>query len=230
MNRDYSPILRATGIALTALIGCATTSYAQPSWAESGDAGDLVGTAQNTLGSGALTTITGTLSSSPFFNGDPVDMYCINIPDPMAFSATLSPGSIQMNPLFLFNPSSMGITSQEGFYNQNGGPSRIGISVHPPAPGTYYLAIGRHDHYAFDSSFELIWQSEDGLEHPPNGLAGPLVSWGPYGGEGGIGPYTINLTGVNPCEVPEPATLSFFALGGALMLRRGRIRKGRNKG
>lgn len=231
MNRKYSAMLQTTGILLTALTACATASYAQGTWDELvnglGDAGDLVATAQHTVGTGPLTTITGTLTNQGLPDDDLVDMYCITITDPINFRATLSssPGQTQYNPLFLFYPNSNGITSQEGFYA--GTPSAIGILVHPPVAGTYYLAIGTHDNYALNPVRQGIWTVAN-PETPPNGpgAPGPLDSWfRGGGGPGGDGPYTITLAGASYCEVPEPASLLFSALGGALLLLRGRNRR-----
>ena len=217
MSRPIKAMARHNRCFLAALaagiFGCATSSYAQTTWQESGDAGELVGTAQKPLGSGPLTTITGMLEQFP--PGGPVDMYCIEIPDPALFSATLSPGEAQDNPLFLFNAGSMGVTSQEGFYSfVNGGPSPSTIAnMFGAGPGTYYLAIGTHDKFALNPSSQFIWTMSppQDFEAAPNGpgAPGPLQSWSHSTWFQPEFEYTINLTGANYCGecVSPPADM-----------------------
>src|SRR5205085_7830282 len=97
----------ALAIAMIVLPPCI---HAQ-TWTETGDAGDLISTSQNTVGIGALTLITGSLGVSSLF--DTVDIYCITITDTAAFSAT---SSAPATPLWLFDTNGNGVTSQEGFY------------------------------------------------------------------------------------------------------------------
>ena len=192
--------LLATGIAVMSQGAFAQT------WTEVGDAGELVGTHQDTLGTGAMTTILGNLA----VNTDAVDMYCIDIRDPLTFSATSSSPS---TPLWLFDLNGNGVTSQEGYYLTT--PSKITGSFVQTA-GIYYLAISMHDTLAYNSSSLDIWNNAPrSVETIPNGAGapGPLASWSAFGAVLGAGPYTITLTGTDygNCMVPEPGSVAFLA-------------------
>lgn len=191
-------------------------------WNEVGDAGDLITTEQNTVGMGALTTITGSLD--PFGAGDYVDVYCITITDKTFFTATLSGSTI--NPLWLFDANKNGVTSQEGFYLNT--PSQI-TGKFVANPGIYHLAISTHDILPFNPSLQDIWNtSPRSVETSPNGAGapGPLASWLLFGIPVGGGNYTIALTGTDygNCVVPEPNLLTFASVVGlsglTLFLRR----------
>ena len=73
------------GIVLVLVLLSNSSLFAAITWTEVGDAGDLPGTAQTTVGVGLtdLTDIFGTISSS-----SDQDMYLINIDNPAAFSAS----------------------------------------------------------------------------------------------------------------------------------------------
>ncbi len=77
------------GAAFMALAGTAMASG--PEWCEDGDAPDLPG-GQGTMGIGTLGFISGNLGMT-FLTGpiDLVDMYLINIVDPMNFRVTTDP-------------------------------------------------------------------------------------------------------------------------------------------
>src|SRR5205807_874170 len=76
------PLLVAP-LLVAGLVLLAAAAQAQV-WNESGDAGDLPATAQNTVGTGSLTSIQGNLDSPT-----DVDMYCIHVADRFAFVACL---------------------------------------------------------------------------------------------------------------------------------------------
>ena len=63
-----------TLFATVLLVMFATSGARAQVWTETGDAGDLLSTAQSTLGTGALTAINGNLGSST-----DVDLYCIRM-------------------------------------------------------------------------------------------------------------------------------------------------------
>ena len=84
MNRYFLCIAR-----LIALLLLVKTADAAIIHFESGDAGELPGTAQAT-GSGALATIHGNLTSGLGFHD--VDLFAINIVDKTIFSATVVSG------------------------------------------------------------------------------------------------------------------------------------------
>ncbi len=201
------------------------TALAQ-TWSETGDAGNLISSSQNTIGTGSLTTIKGSLT--PAFDFE--DIYCITITDPTIFSATSSSPN---TPLWLFDIAGNGVTSQEGIYLNT--PSKITGSFVSNS-GIYHLAISDHDILAYNSASQDIWNSNPrSVETPPNGTGapGPLASWSPFGASLGLGNYTITLTGASygNCSVPEPSSLAFLSgvgLPGAMMLLHRRRRKKTN--
>lgn len=172
-----------------------TISASAQTWVEQGDAGDLVGTSQQTVGAGPLLNITGTLGGS-----DTVDMYCIDILDRTLFSATLQGTDVEGSPLWLFDPNSSGITSQEGYYIST--PSQI-TGAFVLTPGTYYLAISLHDVFAQNPGGDFVWSTAPrSVETPPNGTGapGPLASW--LGTWPQSGSYTLALTATGYCGTP----------------------------
>lgn len=186
------------GVILSFIVasGITTDRASAQTWTEQGDAGDLVSTSQQTIGSGPLQHIIGTLGGS-----DTVDMYCIDITDKTLFLAMLQSNEIDGAPLWLFDPSGIGITSQEGFYINS--PSTI-TGAYVLNPGTYYLAVSLHDVFAMDSGGFDIWSTAPrSVEIPPDGQGapGPLASWrGTWAG----GNYDIVLRGTGYCGESTP--------------------------
>jgi hypothetical protein len=186
---------RLLGFLAAMSVATAISASAQ-TWVEQGDAGDLVSTSQQTIGNGPLQHIVGTLDSF-----DTVDMYCINITDKTLFLAQLQSTDIGGAPLWLFDPNSIGITSQEGFYINS--PSTI-TGLYVLNPGTYYLAVSLHDVFAQDPGGFDIWSTAPrSVEIPPDGQGapGPLASWrGSWTG----GAYDIVLRGTGYCGDSTP--------------------------
>ena len=178
-------------------LGTAVSVCAQ-TWTEQGDAGDLVSTSQQPAGTGPLLNIIGTLGGL-----DTVDMYCIDILDRTHFTATLQSTDLAGSPLWLFDPNSTGITSQEGWYIST--PSQI-TGTYVLNPGTYYLAVSLHDIFAQDPGGSDIWTiNPRSTEIPPDGpgAPGPLASW--FGVWGQAGSYTLVLTSTGYCGGSVPA-------------------------
>ncbi len=75
-------------------------------WNESPDAGELPGTAQITVGTGALSEIDGGL-----LDVSDVDMYCIRVTDPPTFRARLQCVVISGPDIRLFNASGVGVSA-----------------------------------------------------------------------------------------------------------------------
>src|SRR6267154_1030074 len=67
------PSLFVRVLAALCLVAAATAARAQV-WTEAGDAGDLIATAQHTVGTGSLTAINGNLASPT-----DVDLYCFHL-------------------------------------------------------------------------------------------------------------------------------------------------------
>ncbi len=162
-------------------------------WTESGDAGDLVGTAQTTAGVGSLSNINGSISTMP----DHVDMYCIYIPDPAGFYAVLNCAVFTDPDLWLFDENGNGVTMEDYC-------SGSVIALTPAslgAPGHYYLAISATDDEAQSISGSIWAAGGAAIERAPDGpgAADPLVGWTnsaplPVAG------YTISMLGAETCD------------------------------
>ncbi|MBK8916068.1 MAG: DVUA0089 family protein [Phycisphaerales bacterium] len=185
-------------------------------WAEVGEAGELLSTANITVGVGALTGITGTLNAG---TEDLVDMYCIRIPDPSIFGATTVGGASFDTQLFLFDANGRGVTFNDDAASSGTLQSTI-TGQFVPAPGIYFLAISRFDRDPVDANEAALWlDTPFNTERAPDGpgAANPLLEWS--GGGGSAGSYRIELRNA-AFHVPEPASLSLLALGALAMRRR----------
>jgi hypothetical protein len=200
--------LFAATLSLTGLLSAAPQVNALP-WTEIGNAGDLVGTAQLTTGAGALTSISGTLST-----GTDVDMFGIHISSPAAFSATTVGGAGFDTQLFLFNAAGIGIYAND---DSVGTRSTLpaGHANSPTTTGLYYLAISQYNRDPFSSGGLIFPNSPFTGVFGPTGPGGalPVNSWS---GSGARGTYTITLTGAsfsNVATTPEPSSLLLLGSG-----------------
>ena len=191
------------GAALLALSGVAFGDV----WNEQGDAGQLLGTAQHTVGNGTLDEIRGNHAAND------ADLYLIRITNVGAFFATTTGGTSLDTQLFLFDANGFGVSHNDD--DPNGGvlQSRI-TGQFVQAPGLYYLAIST---WNMDPSSigGLIWNSSPfNVERAPDGpgAGSPLLSWGTGGAT--AGDYTIFLSGAGFSEVPAPGALALLGLGG----------------
>ena len=163
------------------------------------DAGELVATAQDTTGTGAvLESISGTLinlgtEADPV---DDVDLYKILITNPAAFSVTVTASLSDDNDAQLYLFDAAGI---EVLYSDDGGvgflPQFDAGDLIDPA-GEYFLAFN-----LFATVPETEGNLDTGWDHDPL----PFQT----------GPYTLSLTGVETAgaAVPEPSTLALLSLG-----------------
>jgi len=167
-------------------------------WMEDGDAAALL-PGQTTIGSGPLTSISGTLTS-----GSDVDLYAIYIDDPQNFSAQTCGGTSIDSCLYLFDENGNGVSMSE---DGCGAQSWI-TSQFVTAAGLYYIAMSAYDYDPLNAGGFEIWNDAPwGVERAPDGpgAPGPLASWG--GGAGGSGGYIIALTGAQFAQYgPPPAT------------------------
>jgi len=174
-------------------------------WTEIGDAGDLLGTAQEPTGTGPLTTIEGTISDSW-----DADMYKINIVDPAGFSAYARGFDTQ---LFLFDAGGMGIYANDlnGWDDQAFLPS--GHVNGPTSAGTYYLAVSSPNNSPFSSSGQIFPATLYDVYGPTGpGGGNPVSYWNGTGWQKGS--YTIDLTGVAyPAAAPAPGAVLLTGLG-----------------
>jgi Ca2+-binding RTX toxin-like protein len=196
-------VLLLTGVVV---VGSAGTAGAV-THAESGDAGDLLPTAQEPVGVGALTAITGTVS----FRED-VDLYKICVDSNAAFSATTvgTAGTLGDTQLWLFNANGQGVEMDDNVVGEETDRSTLPLGGNPgPTTGVYYLGIS-----AFDTD-ALTAPSPEGFLIFPDvlvGVQGSISNERTLGGwndnlDNPLSPstYTIALTGVHPCTAPPPA-------------------------
>jgi hypothetical protein len=181
------------------LAGCtAATPVAQAdAWNESADAPDLF-PGQGTIGAGNLATILGS-----FIDSLDVDIYCINIVNPPAFSATTDALRWGDTQLFLFDASGRGITHNDDNPALGSRYSRISGGF-VPGPGVYLLAISSYNRDPIGASTFPLWmQNPTFFERPADGSGSTetVAAWSGTGeAEGGI--YAIALTGAAFCPTP----------------------------
>ena len=252
-----SPNRAALGLA--ASLGLlAAPAFAQ-SWAEvaSGgtngavDAGELLPTANITDGSGALSTITGSLSagltpaSTSFFDAD---LFCIRIANPAAFAASITYSGSGDSNLSLFNSSGQAVAFNDDAPGAGFGQPSALTSLHTASlpAGHYFLAVSRNITLAstgavrftrpLDASGNLIFAGQPygapntdplafnrGLELAPSTPGTQLAGWETFNGF--AFPfnlsYTISLSGCEYC-VPAPSGLAALLAGAGLIARRRR--------
>jgi hypothetical protein len=195
------PRLRALLLATlpAALLVLAAPAHAQV-WTEAGDAGDLVGTAQATAGTGSLNTILGNLASPT-----DVDVYCIHL-------AAVPPANLPLVQLQcvviggpnvrLFDAAGNGVYMNETC--QAGAKTLLAPNVSMPA-GTYYVAVS---YYGVDpqSAGGPIWLTGLPGQRAPDGpgAAGTLTGWSGTPLVQPINPYQLNLMFMQYCSAPTP--------------------------
>lgn len=176
-------------------------------WMETGPAGDLPATAEVVTGTAPLTAIIGSLDLL-----DEVDMYVINIVDPLGFSASTASviGLVPDPKLFLFSYSGAGVYMNDDM----GGSNAMLPAGHPLGPisaGLYLLAIARFDNSPLGASGPIFSAGST-----VNGPAGSdIVTGWDRNVQGHIdfdALYRIDLTGAAPVStIPEPMSLSLVA-------------------
>ncbi len=195
-RRIRRPALVALVLALLAL---APAARAQ-TWNEVGDAGDLVGTAQTTLGAGPLATITGNLGSPT-----DVDMYCFQLPGPTPIASPLlflQCVVIQGPNVFLFDAAGNGIATNETCSANN----KLILSPNVPLPpGNYYVAVANYG-IEPQSAGGPIWNVGLPGQRAPDGPGAgqPLVGWGGTPVVNPLNPYQLTLQYATYCGAPTP--------------------------
>jgi hypothetical protein len=194
--RSFHTISKVAILFVTLAIASVGPAHAQQTWNEVGDAPSST-PGQSTVGSASLTTIQGTIH-------DPdvdVDVYCIDITNPSAFSAVTS-GSVDTTNLFLFDSNGSGVAHDGGddlASGSNPGYQASLTSQFVGLPGSYHLAVSHAGIDAKNGGSE-IWLDTPTSENAPNGAGapGPVTGWS-VPGFGSGGPYTIALTGAAYC-------------------------------
>lgn len=150
------------------------------SWSEAGDAGELVGTAQVTTGTGGLSLLTGTLSAH-----NDIDVYCIQltaVPPAGLPLVSLNPCASMADPsVYLFSSAGLGVNAN---MTCAGGMKEVTAPNVSLSPGLYYVAVAHYD-WMPDSLGGNIWQQA---------FTGPLLPNGPGAGSalnGWVGPQTF---------------------------------------
>jgi hypothetical protein len=183
-----------------AALSIAPVAHAQ-TWNETGDAGDLVASAQSTVGSGALQTINGNLASAT-----DVDLYCVHLTAvppanlPIVQIVCASPTSPNVR---LFDALGNGVLTNE---TCSGSVKTILAPNVSLAAGTYYIGVA-YSGLNPQSAGGAIWLSPVPGQRVPDGpgAAGTLTGWSGSPNVQPINPYTINLDFMAYCEAPTPA-------------------------
>ena len=194
-------------LVLLCLAPLAPTARAQ-TWAESGDAGDLIATAQATVGAGAITQITGSLPLS-----DDVDLYCIKLTSvppagtPIVQLACLA----QQSPnVWLFDAAGNGVFTNETCAFGNKTLLAPNVSM---TPGTYYVGVSYYNRNAVSAGGNIWIPGIPGQRTPDGpGAAQPLSGWAGIVIMNPPNPYTINLNGFVACSGATPTLRSTWGL------------------
>ena len=207
-----------------AVAGLASVAFAGGTHVESGDAGDLLGSAQATGAGGALSFITGSTGGADF-----IDLYMIEVVDPVAFFASTAgdqgaPGSGSADfdtKLWLFDADGFGVVSNDDFggspfHSHLTGFADDGTGAAVKA-GIYYLAVGGFGDEALSAGGEIFANGTFEEISGPDGPGGgsPLSGWANTGAQGN---YNVNLQGVN--AIPAPGAIALLGLAGLAGRRR----------
>lgn len=187
-------------------------------YAEIGDAGQTVGTAQGTgLGGTSLTTITGTISSAT-----DADLFAIRLTAPATFSATTVGGLTTLDTaLFLFNSAGVPIYTNDdasGSSLQSTLPGSTSFTA-SLAAGTYFLGISLSGNEPINLNAQLLFAAFPGgdstaVRGPASGInPNTLFNFNGQTAFAETGAYQINLTSTATAVVPEPTTAVFCLFG-----------------
>jgi hypothetical protein len=201
-------------VATLVLVASLTASAAHAQiWVESGDAGDLVSTAQITSGVGALTQIQGSLASPT-----DVDVYCVRLttpPPPFTALIGINCAVIQGPNAWLFDAAGNGIASNA---TCSGGSKMIIAPAAPLTPGNYYVAVS---YFGYDpqSVGGAIWLPGPPFWRAPDGpgAGGTLIGWAGTPNVQPSNPYQVFFNpGFSYCDAATPVGLATW---GALKIR-----------
>jgi hypothetical protein len=214
-------------------LALAATAFAGPDWDEAGiDAGSTLDTAQEITMSGALNSISGSLTGLALTGeGDFQDCFLMRVTNPTIFSISAGPrgtGQSQVDPmLFLFRVDEFGggkvakavLANNDGFAGSVGsklGPtSTDGQTTILNQPGLYLIAIAGFGSQPVNALGERIF-SQSFLEAgviggPANQISGDYLLNG-WSAPGSYGDYVMTVQGIS--GVPAPGAIALLALGG----------------
>ena len=207
--------------------------FAQTTYTETGDAGDLPATAQVVSGTAGemLTAISGHTNLTNEISDS--DMYEIYINSPSTFSASTTNFVAGANnfdtQLALFTFSGTGVVANDDAAS-GGEQSTIPAGSVTLAAGDYYLLLSGSGRYPVDSTGALIFPNDtdgktaaDATLTPSSTL--PIAAY--TGSSNEAGKYVIDLTGAQfvPSTVPEPETGACILAGAAGLILCTRIRR-----
>jgi hypothetical protein len=223
----------AIACAIAAVLApAANAPAASLTWAEVGDAGQTLATAQVTFTLSAtdtLAAITGNISAASDH-----DLFEIRITNCATFSATTvdqfgTPSTaLEDTQLFLFNSAGIGVYANDDDANEAAVPSLDERSSLPAGgsptmltPGLYYLLIDASQSYPVSTAglifpnFTLTGGAIDSTSVVgPTGVGGASPLSGYTGTAATFGVYEILLTGAAPASVvPEPRSILLLATG-----------------
>ncbi|MFO0858052.1 MAG: hypothetical protein U0640_11930 [Phycisphaerales bacterium] len=214
--------VRAAALVLSTLV--ASVALAGPDWQEQGDAGKFVGNAQQTLGVGAINSISGEFAAG-LLDSDFEDMYLVSITNPSAFSITVNSSNGTVG-LFLFNVTlgneGLGLVATIAGAGTLGNASNDGSLAAVNSPGIYALAIAVPGRYPVSNLGPIFNFANPNEVSGPDGSGGflPHTDWA--GTPGPIGDYGIELTGSGFFAVPAPGAGVVLGVCGLVAMRRRR--------
>jgi hypothetical protein len=222
----------------TVLALLATAFLASPlravTYTENGDAGQLRQTAQVTAALPAnqpLTAIFGSL-----LNAADIDLFAINITNPLAFSAStvnlLTANAGVDTALFLFDSNGRPVFANDDDPSGTTVTSTLssGSSFGPQVAGLYYIAISLSgaEPVNFANINLFTFMSSTALRGPNPNAPGALADWDTSQVNGGgttfAANYQIDLTGAT-AVVPEPATVALAVFGALAVFAAARRRR-----
>lgn len=210
---------RLLAAAIVALFSV-TSASAAFTWAEVGDAGDTLLTANDIVGPTGdnLTNITGTISSSTDF-----DLFRFSITDTTVFSATTvgTGGTLSDTQLFLFNANGFGVAANDDSVGLRS-TLPVGNALYATLlPGDYFLAIAGYDRDPVSIAGEIFPDTPFSGVNGPTGPGGAFPISGSAGATG-TGTYNIALTAASTASTPAPAAvwMGLAGMGVVGMLRR----------
>jgi hypothetical protein len=214
--------VRAAALSLS--VFAAPLALAGPDWQEQGDAGKFVGSAQATLGVGAIDSISGEFAAG-ILDPDLEDMYLISITNPSAFNITVTSANGTLG-LFLFNVTlgneGFGLVATVAGTGTLTGSSNDGSLAGVNTPGLYALAVAVPGRYPVSTLGPIFNFANPNEISGPDGSGGflPHTDWA--GTPGPIGDYGVELTGSGFFAVPTPGAAALLGLSGLLASRRRR--------